>query len=430
MSFQGTRFRLGRGQTFIGIWPEGGATEHPLEQWPATPEGWSAAWSRFNELETPGTITQVSQAGATVLPAFRVSNSSALLVIGVVFGAVGLFPAYWSGSSLLSQASELVPHLMYLIAWAVAAVGVLIGGNKARMGALLGLGTSAVTLGMFVGDLGQATGGVSVGAGLIMACIGWAACTAGAVLALRSTWLRSPQLGRELLAKPNASTLGVTVMLTLASIGLAVTFALAWVSYHLTAAASGQTESVTQGFAFSGPGLMIFGNVLVMIAIVAVAVLAGLWRSLRLGAVLLLGAIVPIAAQAISALIQNGQATPSTQFGISAAEAKAIGLTIANGLTPWFWLYCVFGAALLISCAWMLITPPRPAEPAPAAPLVDDTILTGEPVFAAGPPFAATASDDRPATSGFDAAPSDTVAFGDSDEPSADSAGPEPTEEP
>lgn len=427
MSYQGTRFRLGRGQTFIGIWTEGATIEHPLEQWPATPEGWSAAWSRFNELETPGTITPVSRAGATALPAFKVSNSSALLVIGVVFGAVGLFPAYWSGSSLLSQASELVPHLLFLIAWAVAAVGLLIGGNKARLGALLGLGTSAVTLGMFVSDLGQATNGVTVGAGLILACIGWAACTAGAVLALRSTWLRSPQMGRDLVAKPNASTLGVTVMLTLASIGLAVTFALAWVSNHLSAAASGQSETVTQGFAFSGSAVMVLGNVLVMVAIVAVAVLAGLWRSLRFGAVLLLGAIVPMAAQAISALIQNSQATPSTEFGISAAEAKAIGLTITNGLTPWFWLYCVFGAALLISCAWMLITPPHPAAPAPAAPLVDDTVLTGEPVFAAGPPFAATASD-RSATSSFDSAPPDTVSFG-SDSPSDDSASTEPNDE-
>jgi hypothetical protein len=407
MSYQGTRFRLGRGQTFFAIWPEGASLEHPLEQWPATPEGWSAAWSRFNELEPPGSIAPVSKSSATT--GLKVTNSSALLVIGVVFGVVGLFPSYWSGSSLASQPDQLVQHVLYLAAWALTAVGLLAGGTRARPAALLGLGTSAVSLGMFVSDIGQATGGTSAGAGLILSCIGWGAATAGAVLALRSGWLRSPGRGRELLARPNPGSLGVTVMLTLAAIGLAVTFVPGWLSYHLTAASNGQSEVVTNPNAFALPGLMVFGNVLVIIAIVAVAALAGLWRSLRLGAVLLLGALVPMAAQAIAALIQNGEATSPAQFGISSSNASAMGLTISNGLTPWFWLYCVFGAALLISCAWMLLTPARH----PSA--IAATVPTGEPVFAGGP--AAPEAPSGPAT--LEEGPSDTVSFG-SDAGSAD----------
>jgi hypothetical protein len=65
-------------------------------------------------------------------------------------------------------------------------------------------------------------------------------------------------------------------------------------------------------------------------------------------------------AQAVSALIQVSQATPPSEFGYSSSQAAQIGLTISNGLTPAFWLYCVFLAALIISCAWMLLTPSRP----------------------------------------------------------------------
>jgi len=103
-----------------------------------------------------------------------------------------------------------------------------------------------------------------------------------------------------------------------------------------------------------------------MIAVVAVAVLAALWRPARLGAVLLAGAIIPLAAQAISALIQvSGPATPS-MFGISQAQASAAGLTITSGVTPIFWVYCAFVISLLISCAWMFTAPQYPAMPVAA----------------------------------------------------------------
>jgi hypothetical protein len=71
-----------------------------------------------------------------------------------------------------------------------------------------------------------------------------------------------------------------------------------------------------------------------------------------------------MAAQAVSALVQVGEPTPPTQFGYSAAQASAAGLTITNGVTPDFWIYCVFVIILLVSCVWMLISPPMAmAEP-------------------------------------------------------------------
>jgi hypothetical protein len=109
-----------------------------------------------------------------------------------------------------------------------------------------------------------------------------------------------------------------------------------------------------------------------MVALVAVVIVAALWRPLHHGALLLAGAVIPMAAQAISALIQAGEATSPTQFGISPAQATQIGLTINSGVTPAFWIYCGFLVALVVSCAWMLFTPHQGtgtrAEPFAPAP--------------------------------------------------------------
>jgi hypothetical protein len=115
---------------------------------------------------------------------------------------------------------------------------------------------------------------------------------------------------------------------------------------------------------------------MVMVAVIGVALLAALWRPARHGAMLLAGAIVPLAAQAISALIQATEPVAPTMFGISQSQAAASGLTISSGLTPIFWVYCVFVISLLISCAWMLTAQhypampiaARPPEPGPASP--------------------------------------------------------------
>jgi hypothetical protein len=145
-------------------------------------------------------------------------------------------------------------------------------------------------------------------------------------------------------------------MVVLAGLGAAAAFAPPWDSFTLRAA-NGQTQSLTAGNAFSNPGLVIAGDVAVMVALAAVVILAALWRPVRHGAVLLAGAVIPMAAQAISALVQAGEAASPTQFGITPAQATQLGLTISSGVTPAFWIYCGFLVALVVSCAWMLFTP-------------------------------------------------------------------------
>jgi len=323
-----------------------------------------------------------------------------LLVLGVVLGLAGLFPAYAGSKSLLSQGDQVVPHLCYVVAWAVSAGVIALGVARpgmAKLGALFGLGLSAVTFGLFFADLGQViSGGAALGTGLVVSMLGWLACTAGSGFALRAAfhdeapaeagyvtgsgrpWLAGygqprpqprPRFG---VVRPGRGHVGPLALLVLAGIGTAAAFAPSWDSYTLATASTGTTQTITAGNAFDNPGLMIAGNVAVMIAVVAVAAVAALWHPARQGALLLAGAIVPLAAQAVSALIQVSQPTSASMFGISSTQASAAGLTITSGVTSIFWVYCVFVIALLISCAWLFTAPAHPAMPAmtgmPAGP--------------------------------------------------------------
>ena len=436
ISHRGEKYEIGRGKRFYGIWVVGAPYEAPVDRWPETREGWEQAWSRFATVEVPGTIAPVPSQRiglGTMLKSRRATAESGagpaggsagsvtgaavsgvaaaarrggtallvgegLLVLGVVLGLAGLFPAYAGGQSLLSQGDQVVPHLCYVIAWAISAGPIALSVSRpraARLGALFALGLSAVTLGLFVSDLGEVvSGGASLGTGLVVSLLGWLACTAGAAIALvascRDTEPARPgpagQAGFAAAgcggpAKPARSHLGPLALLVLAGIGTAAAFAAAWDSYTVAQATLGTVKTIQEGNAFSNPGFVIAGNVLVMVAVVAVAVLAALWRPARQGALLLAGAIIPLAAQAVSALIQISQPAYSF-FGLTQAQAAQDGVTISSGVTPIFWVYCVFVISLLISCAWLLTAPGRPAVPAspwPPSPHGDGTWAPGGP---------------------------------------------------
>jgi hypothetical protein len=300
-----------------------------------------------------------------------------------------------------------------------------------RLGALLGAGLSAVTFGLYFSDLGEViTGGSSLlGAGLVLSLLGWLACTSGSVLALTvrsrtateltpapappagpapagftpaapsnqptgpyssgpypagpyatGPYLEGPSFGapspgsharsgRSGPARPRFADAGPLALVVLAAIGAVAAFAPSWDSFTLDWTAQGTSQTVTAGNAFANPGVIIAGEVAVMIALIVVAALAALWRPIRHGAMLLTGATVALIAQAISALIQVTQAASPAQFGISQATASENGLTISSGLTPIFWVYCVFVISLVVSIAWMLTAPHYPAMPsAPVSP--------------------------------------------------------------
>ena len=395
--YRGARFELGRGPGFYGIWPAGAPRPPSIEWWPETPEGWQGAWSRFTGLETPATFAAVSSpatsaavsspatmapigppapagppgtAGppstAVAVPRARAVVAAALLAVGVGCGIAGLFPGYLGGASLAQQPAQLVTHAIFLAVWSASALLILRGGALVRVGALLGLGTSIVTFGLFFADAGTAiAGGAHVmGAGLVLGLIGWLACAAGSATAVR--FRRSELLGRRGgRDRGRIVTLGLA---TAAALGTAAAFAPSWDSYTLRTA-GGAAQSLTAGNAFANPAPVIAGNVAVMVALVVVVAAAAWWRPVRLGAVLLAGALIPMAAEAVSALVQLGEATSPVQFGISRAQAAQAGLTISSGLTPVFWIYCAFVLALAATCAWMLFRPRRAAPAADRAPV-------------------------------------------------------------
>ena len=291
-------------------------------------------------------------------------TAALLLVSGVALGLAGLFPAYLSGSSLAQEPAELVPHVIYLAAWTASALLIASGGIRLRIGALLALGMSVVTFGFFFADLGTVIAGGTrlMGAGLLLGLAGWLACTAGAVLAFR---LRAADAPRKLERRP-AGPVVTLALAVLAAAGAAIAFAPSWDSYTLRSA-SGATQTLTAGNSFANPGPVIVGDVAVMVTLVAVVVVAALWRPARLGAVLLAGAAIPMAAQAISAIVGVSEPVSAASFGISPAQAAQAGLTISAGLTPVFWIYCVFVVALLLAGGWMFL-PRRPAGQAGIRP--------------------------------------------------------------
>ena len=284
--------------------------------------------------------------------------AAGLLVAGVVLGVIGLFPAYYAGVSLAAQSVELAPHLIYLAGWAASAVLVLAGGVRRQAGGLIGAGVSAVTLGLFFADLGTpiADGANLLDAGLILSIIGWFACTAGAVVACTASGLTLrgwPAGSRRV--RLASHEIVPTVVMILAAIGAAVAFAPSWDSYLLQTA-FGASQTITLGNAFDNPAPVIVGDVAVMVLLVATMVAAALWRPIRLGAALAVGAIIPLVGQAISAMVQVSQATTPQQLGYSQAQASELGLKITSGLTPMFWVFCAFVGTLILLCIWMLVS--------------------------------------------------------------------------
>jgi hypothetical protein len=291
----------------------------------------------------------------------RALTAAGLLAAGVVLGIVGLFTNYLGGS-IASKPDELVPHAIYLAAWTASALLIAMGPARQRIGALLGLGTSVVTFGLLAADLATALTAHSPAGGMWPTLLGWLLATAGAAAGYHRAAAGAP-------AKPRARETGPLLMLLLAGLGTAAAFAPSWDKFTITAS-NGASRTITAGNAFANPGLVIAGDVLVMAALVAVVVVAALWRPARLGAALLAGATIPMAAQAISALVQLGEASPAQQVGLSPSQASAAGLTVTAGPTPVFWVYCIFVGALIACCAWLLLAPAQdPARPAPAWPV-------------------------------------------------------------
>jgi hypothetical protein len=158
-----------------------------------------------------------------------------------------------------------------------------------------------------------------------------------------------------------------------------------------------------------------------MIALVAVLVAAGLLRPVRQGGILLIGAIIPMVAQAISAVIQLLEPATPSQFGISPAQAALSGITVSSGATVAFWIYCIFAAAAVVIGVRMIL--PSRSAAAGAVPSPGFPAEGAAPAGASG--FGLPAGPDSGASAGMPVGASSPVGAG-APAAAAPAAGPGP----
>jgi hypothetical protein len=345
-STHGGPYSLVRGSDFYGIWEPGSPRDHFIEHFPLTAQGWFAARRRVEALD------RLADGPDSAPIASPRSNRAALIsagivLIGVVLGVAGLFPRYLDGASLNSQASQLLPHIAYLLGWSLVAALLLVERRFARGAAGLGVGISLVTGGFFLTDVLTASvgHGESLGAGLSLSLAGWLACSVGSAGALFA--LRSPNPS----GKPTSWNHPLVVAGGIGALGAAVAFALPWDSYTVTTATAGRSVTTTAGNIFANPGAIIAGNVVTMALIVGVIVVALAWRPTIVGVTILTGALVPLAAEVFATLAQP--VPPLSDFGVTAAQVIEGQVSVAASYTGWFYLYCAFAAALVVLAGWI-----------------------------------------------------------------------------
>ena len=301
--------------------------------------------------------------------------AAALLGAGVILGIAGLFPAYIGRASLAQQPDQVIPHAIYLAAWTASAVLILLGGARLRIGALLSLGLSAVTFGLFLADAGTAISAAGErrrrrGPGALPHRLGrLRGGNGGRVPGPPGPGSRAaPAAQPDALARPRGSAVGPIVLVVLAGLGAAAAFAPSWDSFTLRTAA-GQVQTLTAGNAFSNPALVITGDVVVMIAFAAVVIAAALGARPGTGRCCWPGPRSRWRPRPSRRSSRSARLTGRPSSVSRRATARQLGLTISAGLTPAFWIYCAFIVALIVSVRGMLFTPqPVPATTAGATP--------------------------------------------------------------
>src|SRR5690348_16672785 len=194
---------------------------------PVSPDGPAADGNP----DSPGQFAAPYGAASAAAAGMRAGAviAAGLLGVGVALGVAGLFPPYLGSTSLADRTDQILPHAVYLGVWTVSAVLILLGGARPRIGALLSLGLSAVTFGLFFSDAGLAIGGTGTpgGTGLILTLLGWFACATGTALAFLIRPASRQAAGGETgsLGRPSGAAAGPAVMLILAGLGVAASFA-------------------------------------------------------------------------------------------------------------------------------------------------------------------------------------------------------------
>ena len=116
--------------------------------------------------------------------------------------------------------------------------------------------------------------------------------------------------------------------------------------HYVVATSAGRSLSFNLGNAFSGPWEVVLGNVLVAIALVAVPIAASRWRNRAAGAAAVVGGLVVLASQLVSAVAQVDQAVSPSTLGLTPSQFSQLGVRAGLKLTGWFTLDALAAFAL------------------------------------------------------------------------------------
>jgi hypothetical protein len=249
-----------------------------------------------------------------------------LICLGLHIGA--MFPPYpgLPASPVVSSSWEIAVYVCLEIGWALAAVLVL-SRLSVPGGAALGAGLGAVELGLLAVDIAngfQVSNGSEAGAWLALAGLGFGAA---GVLVTASTvplGMPRPPQGRS------------AVLMLLATFAVVLAYLPSWDKWSAVAPSLHVSGSLTEGNAFSQPAVVMAGVLLTVIGFAFVAVLGSVWSPATIGAWATAGAVIALSSQLISAVFQLSEAVPSTAFGVSAVQARSVGLKISTSLTGWW----------------------------------------------------------------------------------------------
>lgn len=299
---------------------------------------------------------------------------AALLAAAALLAVIALWPAYYVGIYSLIDKTDLIVATAITAAGWLAAAGLVASRRPALVeaGAFAAAGLSITDLGLRLADLGQLSN-LQGGRGLWLFSIAWVVGAAGSASACVAVFTRGERVLRPW-STPSSTQAGLMAA-TVAAAGLmAVAFVFAWDRYIITTLADPTVRvSTVQGYAFSGPGLLIAGNVLVALTLGLLPVAAVLLRPVRVGAYLLAGALVVALAQVVSAVVQTLEtADPNQALGALAPGAQQqivpLGPVVSLHLTGWFDAEMAAVLALLVLGALWAARDDRQSAPASILP--------------------------------------------------------------
>jgi hypothetical protein len=282
--------------------------------------------------------------------------AAVLLVATVALHVAAMFPTYFnepaSHQSLASQMDLATLYAILAAAWAlVLAIG-LSGPARIPISAAMAVGIGATELGFRVADLGDMFryGYSQAGAGLLLMTVAWvvgAAATVVLVLAARRQARLTanaqpeghvePGVGDPAAGSREAWTAGVIIL----AVVVAGAFFPPWDVYRAVSSTTGRAVTRNLGNAFSNPWQIVTGNVLVACAMLIVPIVAIRLKDRRIGAAAVVGVLLVLATQLVSAVVQVDIPVSADQLGINPSQAAQLGLSLSLHLSGWFVLESV-----------------------------------------------------------------------------------------